>query len=43
MPVDVSKRFITPMGWGLASFKYKKAAEEFGTAADFGALSRKRK
>jgi nitrous oxide reductase accessory protein NosL len=33
-----AKKFQTPMGWGIASFKNKPETTEFGNALDFNAM-----
>lgn len=33
--VRAENKFKTPMGWGIAAFKEKNRAAEFGNAADF--------
>jgi nitrous oxide reductase accessory protein NosL len=38
--VHAEKKFSTPMGWGIASFKDKKNAEEFGAVMDFDATAK---
>jgi len=38
--VHEPRRFITPMGWGLASFKDKNDAVDFGIVSDITAVSR---
>ncbi len=35
--VHTEKKFRTPMGWGIASFKDRNDAGEFGTVTDFDA------
>jgi hypothetical protein len=37
------RRFITTMGWIVASFKDKKDAEDFGVPSDITAVSRRLK
>jgi nitrous oxide reductase accessory protein NosL len=41
--VHEPRRFMTPMGWGVASFKDKKDAEHFGVPSDITAVSRRLK
>jgi len=41
--VHEPRRFMTPMGWGVASFQDKKNAEEFGQVLDITAVSRRLK
>ena len=41
--VHEPRRFMTPMGWGVASFKDKKDAEVFGVPSDITAVSRRLK
>jgi len=41
--VHEPRRFMTPMGWGVASFKEKKDAEDFGVPSDITAVSRRLK
>lgn len=41
--VHEPRRFMTPMGWGVASFKDKKDAEDFGVPSDITAVSRRLK
>jgi nitrous oxide reductase accessory protein NosL len=41
--VHEPRRFMTPMGWGVASFKDKKDAEDFGVPLDIIAVSRRLK
>ncbi len=36
--VQSGKRFKTPMGWGIAPFKNKEQAAEFGGALDFSGI-----
>ncbi len=38
--VHSEKKFKTPMGWSIASFKDKDRASEFGTAMDFDGAAR---
>jgi len=38
--VHSEKKFKTPMGWSIASFKEKERASEFGTAMDFDDAAR---
>jgi nitrous oxide reductase accessory protein NosL len=38
--VHADKKFRTPMGWGIASFKDQKDATEFGTAMDFDSTAK---
>jgi nitrous oxide reductase accessory protein NosL len=38
--VHAEKKFRTPMGWGIASFKNQKDAAEFGTVMDFDAAAK---
>lgn len=38
--VHSEKKFKTPMGWSIASFKEKERASEFGTAMDFDGAAR---
>ncbi len=38
--VHAEKKFRTPMGWGIASFKDQKDAAEFGTVMDFDAAAK---
>jgi nitrous oxide reductase accessory protein NosL len=38
--VHSEKKFKTPMGWSIASFKDKDRASEFGTAMDFDVMAR---
>ncbi len=38
--VHAEKKFKTPMGWGIASFKDQKDAAEFGAVMDFDAASK---
>lgn len=38
--VHAEKKFSTPMGWGIASFKDPKDASEFGTVMDFDATAK---
>ena len=38
--VHAEKKFRTPMGWGIASFKDKKDATEFGVVMDFDATAK---
>ncbi len=33
--VHAEKKFKTPMGWGIAAFRDKNKAAEYGTATDF--------
>ncbi len=35
--VHAEKKFRTPMGWGIASFRNRKDAAEFGAVMDFDA------
>jgi len=35
--VHAEKKFMTPMGWGIAAFKDKTSAAESGTVMDFNA------
>jgi nitrous oxide reductase accessory protein NosL len=37
------RRFITPMGWGVAAFKDNKDAEKFGKALDMTVATRRLK
>ena len=41
--VHEPRRFMTPMGWGVAAFKNKKDAEDFGVPSDITAVSRRLK
>ena len=36
--VQSAKKFQTPMGWGIASFKNKPETAEFGNALDFNTM-----
>jgi len=36
-------RFITPMGWGVASFRVRKEAADFGEPADITTITRRLK
>jgi nitrous oxide reductase accessory protein NosL len=38
--VHAEKKFRTPMGWGIASFKDPKDAAEFGAAMDFDSTAK---
>ena len=38
--VHDEKKFKTPMGWGIASFKVHKDAAEFGAVMDFDATAK---
>ena len=38
--VRAEKKFRTPMGWGIASFKDQKDAAEFGVATDFDSMAK---
>jgi len=38
--VHEPRRFITPMGWGVASFRDKNDAVDFGIVSDITAVSR---
>jgi nitrous oxide reductase accessory protein NosL len=38
--VHSEKKFKTPMGWGIAPFRDKERASEFGTVMDFDATAR---
>ena len=38
--VHAEKKFRTPMGWGIASFKDQKDAAEFGVATDFDSMAK---
>jgi nitrous oxide reductase accessory protein NosL len=38
--VHAEKKFKTPMGWGIASFKYQKDAAEFGEVMDFDSTAK---
>ncbi len=38
--VHAEKKFRTPMGWGIAAFKDKSKAAEFGAVMDFAATSK---
>ena len=38
--VHAEKKFRTPMGWGIASFKDQKDAAEFGAAMDFDSTAK---
>jgi nitrous oxide reductase accessory protein NosL len=38
--VHAGKKFGTPMGWGIASFKDKNDAGEFGAVMDFNATAK---
>jgi copper chaperone NosL len=38
--VHDENKFRTPMGWGIASFKDQKDAEEFGAVKDFDASAK---
>jgi nitrous oxide reductase accessory protein NosL len=38
--VHAEKKFKTPMGWGIASFKDSKDATEFGAVMDFDATTK---
>jgi len=38
--VHAEKKFSTPMGWGIASFKDQKDAAEFGVATDFDSMAK---
>ncbi|NTW59041.1 MAG: hypothetical protein HGA43_07735 [Nitrospirae bacterium] len=41
--VHEPRRFMNPMGWGVASFKDKRDAEDFGAPSDITAVSRRLK
>jgi nitrous oxide reductase accessory protein NosL len=38
--VHAEKKFSTPMGWGIAAFKNKSEATQFGIATDFDATAK---
>jgi nitrous oxide reductase accessory protein NosL len=41
--VHSEKKFRTPMGWGIASFRDQKDAAEFGAVMDFDSTAKKLK
>lgn len=41
--VHESMRFITPMGWGVATFRNRKDAAEFGEPSDIATITKRLK